>query len=80
MKIQILGSGCANCGALEANAREAAVRLELAVEVEKVSDSDEILEMGVLRTPGIAFDGVVQKSGSVLSVDEISGLLQAYRS
>ena len=76
MTIQILGGGCPNCRRLEENAREAATRLGLEATVEKVTDSDQILEYGVLRTPGYAVDGAVQDSGRVFSVDEIEQKLK----
>ncbi|MFW5802042.1 MAG: thioredoxin family protein [Spirochaeta sp.] len=80
MKIQILGPGCANCQNMEINAREAAMRLNIDAEFEKITSADEIVEMGVLRTPGIAIDGQVRKSGKVLSSDEIVELLRNYQS
>lgn len=78
MKIQILGPGCANCRNMEANAREAAARLGIEAEYDKITSADEIVEMGVMRTPGLAFDGTVQRSGKVLTSDEIAELLTAY--
>ncbi len=78
MTIQILGGGCPNCKKLEENARQAAAQLGVEATIEKVTDSDAILEMGVLRTPGYAFDGTVQNSGKVSSVEEITETLKAY--
>lgn len=72
MTIQILGSGCPNCRKLEANAREALQTLGIDAEVEKVTDTDRIVEMGVLRTPGLAVDGSVLISGRVYSPQEIA--------
>lgn len=80
MKVQVLGPGCANCRNMEDNAREAVKRLGIEAEFEKITSSDQIVEMGVMRTPGLAFDGTVQKSGKVLSSDEIAELLTAYQS
>jgi small redox-active disulfide protein 2 len=80
MTIQILGPGCPNCEKLETNAREAAKRLGLEASFEKVTDTDQIVEMGVMQTPGFAIDGQVQKSGTVLSTDEIEEFLKAYKS
>jgi small redox-active disulfide protein 2 len=78
MKIQILGPGCPNCENLEKNAREAATRLGIDAIFEKVTDSDQIVEMGVLRTPGFAVDGKVQKSGKVFTTEEIEESLKAF--
>lgn len=78
MTIQILGGGCPNCHALEQNALEAARRLGIEVEIQKVTDTDEIIEMGVLRTPAYAIDGAVQKSGKVFSVEVIEESIKAF--
>ncbi|MFO8064396.1 MAG: thioredoxin family protein [Spirochaetota bacterium] len=78
MTIQILGPGCPNCENLEKNAREAAQRLGIDAAFEKVTDSDRIVEMGVMRTPGFAIDGEVQKSGKVFSTEEIEESLKAH--
>lgn len=71
MKIQILGSGCPKCRALEENARKAVELAGISAEIEKVTDMDAIVEMGVMMTPAIAVDGVVKASGRVLSPEEI---------
>ena len=78
MTIQILGSGCPNCRKLEQNAREAVATLGIEADFEKVTDMDRIVEMGVMRTPGLAFDGTVQKSGKVFSPEEIVESIKAY--
>lgn len=78
MTIQILGPGCPNCENLEKNAREAANRLGIDASFEKVTDTDQIVEMGVMRTPGFAVDGEVQKYGKVFSTEEIEEALKAY--
>ncbi|MFW5850456.1 MAG: MTH895/ArsE family thioredoxin-like protein [Spirochaetota bacterium] len=78
MTIQILGSGCPNCQNLEKNARDAAAKLGIEAEFEKITDMDQIVEMGVMRTPGLAFDGRVQKSGKVFTPEEIAETIKAY--
>lgn len=79
MTIQILGPGCANCHNLEKNAREAVATLGLDASIEKITDINEIVEMGVMRTPGFAVDGKVIKFGKVFSAEEITGELAAYK-
>jgi small redox-active disulfide protein 2 len=76
MKLQILGTGCPKCRQLEANAREALKSLNLQAEVEKVTDLDAIMNMGVMMTPGLAVDGVVRSAGKVLGKEEIARILQ----
>lgn len=71
MKVQILGSGCSKCKLLEQHAREAVAELKLEAEVEKVTDIDKIVELGVMMTPALAIDGVVKSVGRVLTKDQV---------
>lgn len=77
MIIKILGSGCANCHRLEANARQALADLGLQADVEKVTDYADIAGYGVMRTPGLVVDERVVASGRVPSAAEIATLLAA---
>jgi small redox-active disulfide protein 2 len=76
MKIQVLGMGCPKCKLLEQHAREAASELALDAEIEKISDSDSIMDMGVMMTPALAIDGVVKSVGKVLTKDQIIAYLK----
>ncbi|NLH98120.1 MAG: thioredoxin family protein [Chthonomonadales bacterium] len=75
MKIQILGTGCAKCKALTANAEAAVKQMGLDAEIEKVEDIQEIIKFGVMMTPALAVDGKVKIVGKVASADEIKKLL-----
>ncbi len=75
MTIQILGGGCPNCKKLESSAREAIEQLGIEAEIVKVTDGNEIMEMGVMMTPALAIDGEVKSTGKVLSADEVKELL-----
>ncbi|MEQ8803423.1 thioredoxin family protein [Haliea sp.] len=75
MKFTIYGSGCAKCKQLTENAEAAAASLELAFEVEKVTDANAIIEAGVMRTPALAIDGDIVVEGKVSSADDIKTLL-----
>jgi small redox-active disulfide protein 2 len=76
MKVQILGTGCPKCKALEANARQAIETLALTAEVEKITEIDRIMEMGVMMTPALAIDGDVKSTGKLLTKDQIIALLK----
>ncbi len=77
MKIQVLGTGCAKCSELAANAREAANQLGAEVEFEKITDLKEIMKFGVMTTPGLAIDGRVVSQGKRLKPEQIKQLLQS---
>lgn len=78
MKIQILGSGCPKCKQLEENARQAVAKLGITAEFEKVSNIDDIMNMGVMMTPALAIDGEVKEIGKVLSPESIVQILQSH--
>jgi small redox-active disulfide protein 2 len=75
-KIQILGTGCAKCNELAANAKEAARSLDEEVEFEKVTSINEIMKFGVMTTPGLVIDGKVVSQGKVLKPDQIAKMLR----
>ncbi len=74
-KIQILGTGCAKCVKLAANTEEAARQAGVEIDLEKVTDIKEIMNYGVMMTPGLVVDGVVKSVGKVLSPEEIKKFL-----
>ena len=77
MKLQILGTGCANCRRLEAIAREAAASAGVDAEFVKVTDIDEILAHDVFATPGLVIDGKVVSSGRIPTTAEVKQWLVA---
>jgi len=75
VRIEILGSGCANCKRLEENAREAVKKAGKEAEFIKVTDFKEISAYGVMRTPALVIDGKLMAQGRIPSVDEIIKML-----
>ena len=77
MKIQVLGSGCARCKQLVANAEKAVAALGVATPVEKVEDVREIMKFGVMVTPALVVDGKVRATGKVLPPEAVMQLLRS---
>jgi small redox-active disulfide protein 2 len=77
MKIQVLGTGCAKCKQLTANAQKAVAELGVDATVEKVEDVQEIMKFRVLSTPALVVDGTVRSLGRVLTPEAIKELLRA---
>jgi len=75
-KIQILGTGCAKCNELAANAKEAAIVLGEDVVIEKVTDVKEFVNFGCLSTPGLVIDGKLVSQGKLLKPDQIMKLIR----
>lgn len=75
--LQILGTGCPKCKKLAEITEEAAKEIGLEYRMEKVTDIGEIIRFGVMTTPALAVDGVVQVAGKVPSPEEIRRILTA---
>jgi small redox-active disulfide protein 2 len=65
MKVQILGAGCAKCKTLEQKVRQLNDTHKLNLEIEKVTDLQEIIKYGIMMTPGLVIDGVLKSVGSI---------------
>ena len=74
-KIQILGTGCPKCTKLAENADSAAKEMGIEYEIEKVTQINDIMKMGVMITPALAIDGEVKVVGKVPSPDDIKAML-----
>jgi small redox-active disulfide protein 2 len=76
MKLEILGSGCANCQKLMAVTEEAVRDLGVDdVELVKVEDFKQIMAYGVMSTPALVIDGNVVVSGKVPTKAEVSSMV-----
>ncbi|MBN1795204.1 MAG: TM0996/MTH895 family glutaredoxin-like protein [Sedimentisphaerales bacterium] len=74
-KIQILGTGCPKCKKLAENAEAAAKELGIEYQIEKVTQINDIMKMGVMMTPALAIDGEVKVAGKVASKEDIKAML-----
>lgn len=75
MKLTVYGSGCAKCKQLTENAEQAARAQGLAYEVEKVTDTNAIIDAGIMRTPALAIDGQVMLEGKVAKAEDIQAMM-----
>ena len=73
MEIKVLGSRCAKCKKLLAEAQQAALRSGKPVSVVKVEDIEAIMAHGVRQTPALVIDGQVRSTGRIPGADEIVG-------
>lgn len=75
--VKVYGPGCKRCEATEALIREAAAKLGVPVEVEKVTDARSIAMAGVMSTPGISVDGKLVHAGGLPDAGKLEGWLRA---
>lgn len=73
--VKILGTGCAKCKTLTANAIEAAKQAGIEIELIKIEDIEEILTYQVMTTPVLLVDEVIKVKGRVAEVNEIKEIL-----
>jgi small redox-active disulfide protein 2 len=76
VKIEVLGTGCAKCKSLAKNVDKAVEELGIEAEVIKIDSLQEILNRGVMMTPGLFIDGEAKAIGRAPSVKEIKELLK----
>jgi small redox-active disulfide protein 2 len=71
MEIRILGPGCPRCHEVEKRTIDVLAELNIAADVQKVTDMKKIMEYKIMTTPGLVINGIVKSSGKIPSKDEI---------
>lgn len=71
MEIKVLGPGCSKCKALYKAVVEAVDEMDVSADVKKVEKLDEIVEAGVMLTPGLVINGKLKVSGKVPGKEDI---------
>jgi small redox-active disulfide protein 2 len=75
MKITVYGPGCRKCHEAEDLVRKVVAESGADAQVEKVSDLQAMMRMGIISTPAVAVDGVLKVAGRVPKADEVKGWL-----
>lgn len=65
LHVKVLGSGCANCKRLEAEARAALDAAGITYELVKVTEYADIMAYGVMSTPALVMNEKVVSSGKI---------------
>ena len=71
MKIKILGPGCPRCQEVAKRTVDVLAELNVAADVQKVTDIKEIMGYNILATPGLVINDKVKCSGRIPSKEEI---------
>ena len=71
MKIEILGTGCGKCFALEKTTRDVVIQMGENIEVVKVDNIMEIMKYNILSMPGFVIDGKLLSTGKALSAEQV---------
>ncbi|MEX0681690.1 MAG: thioredoxin family protein [Balneolales bacterium] len=65
MNIKVVGSGCPNCQKLESLCKEVIEEEHINAEIEKVTDVNQFIELGIFMTPGLIVNDEVLSSGKI---------------
>jgi small redox-active disulfide protein 2 len=77
LNVKVLGPGCPNCQRLEATVQKVVAKHGLPVEIEKVTDFEEIMKWPIMATPGLVVNGKLVSAGRIPSESEIAAWLTA---
>lgn len=75
--IKVLGTGCANCRNTVKLIEEVAAEKGVTIILSKIEDLPEIMQYGVLSTPGVVVDGKVVHAGGIPDRNRICTWLQS---
>ena len=75
MNIKVLGSGCKKCKDVYDAVKEVINGLNVNATVEKVENVADIVDYGVMVTPGLVINGKVKVSGKVPSKEDIKKMI-----
>jgi len=65
LNIKVAGPGCANCEKLYNLCREVIEENNIPATITKVTDMNQIAELGVFVTPGLVINDVIKASGKI---------------
>lgn len=65
ISVKILGSGCRKCLTLEFKVRELIKQNNIEASVEKINDLSEIVNSGIMMTPGLIINGQIKSYGII---------------
>lgn len=75
MKITVYGPGCPRCHEAAELVKRVVAESGAEALVEKVSDLQEMMKLGIISAPGVAVDGVLKVAGRLPRAEEIKGWL-----
>ncbi len=74
-KIEILGTGCPKCKKLFETVQRTIKDYNIAAEVIKIEEINEIMKFGVMMTPALVINGEVKVVGRIPKPEEIKNML-----
>lgn len=76
VSIKILGTGCKKCQTLETKVRDLISKNNIDAVVEKVTDIQQMVNYGIMMTPGLIVNEKVKSYGIIPKDDQIISWLK----
>ncbi len=73
MEIKICGPGCASCDKTEEIVKAAVTAKNVDAAIIKITDFQEIAQLGIFSTPAVIVDGQVKSVGNIPKQSEVEG-------
>lgn len=71
VSIKILGAGCSKCKTLTAKIQDLVAKQNIPATITKVDDIMEIMNYGILSTPGLVINEKVKSVGKIPSEEQL---------
>jgi len=71
VSVKVLGTGCKKCQTLENKVRDLVASNKIEATVEKVTDIQEMVNYGIMMTPGLIINEKVKSFGIIPKDDQI---------
>ncbi|NLT51366.1 MAG: thioredoxin family protein [Ignavibacteria bacterium] len=76
VSVKILGTGCKKCQTLEQKVKEIAASNNIEAEFTKVTDINDIMNYGIMMTPGLVINETVKSVGIIPKDEQIVNWLK----
>ncbi len=76
MEVKILGTGCPKCKKLAQMVTDVVEKNNIAIEMEKVTEIDDIMKYNIMMTPGLMINGEVKSAGKLPKNEQILSWLK----
>ncbi len=71
MNVKVLGAGCTKCKTLEKRLLDLKEKYQLDIEIEKVTQLNDIMAYGVMMTPALVINDEIKSTGKIPRDEEL---------
>ena len=75
LTVKVYGSGCKGCRTLHQNVIDALAEMNIAADVQYITDMQQIMESGIMSLPALAVNDTIVSSGRVLRTADVKKYL-----